>query len=59
MVAMDIVHEELHIPPHKGRMRALFYEQGAVLSERLSDGGDYVLQVQLPKQDYERILQSG
>ncbi len=58
-VAIDIVQEELHIPAHNGRLRALFYEQGAVTSERLSDAGDYILQVQLPKLEYERILQRG
>ncbi len=58
-VAMDIVREELHIPAHNGRLRALFYAQGAVTAERISEAGEYILQVQLPKQDYERILQRG
>lgn len=55
-LADNLVCEELQIPAHNGRLRAEFYEQGAVLTESISEQGDYLIQVRMPKQDLERIL---
>lgn len=55
-VAGALVSQELCIPATQGRLRAELYRQGAVLAETVNEQGEYLIQVRLPKQDFERIL---
>jgi GTP-binding protein HflX len=51
----DIVNGHVLLGPADGRLRALLFEQGAILSENhLKDGGSE-LEVQLKRRDYERL----
>ncbi len=52
----NMVRKELRIPAGNGRLRAEFYQQGAVLNEAVSEEGDYLMQVRLPKRDLDRIM---
>lgn len=51
-----MVNEELRLPASEGRLRAKFYQQGAVIDESAGDQGEFVLQIRMPRQDYDRIL---
>jgi len=55
-LADNLVSQELKILSNNGRLRAEFYRQGAVLKESITEQGDYLIQVRLPKQDLDRIL---
>lgn len=47
----------LSLGPAQGRLRARFYQCGAVLSEYNDDDGRTTLQLRLPRQDFVRLLQ--
>jgi len=55
-LAGEMVNEELCLPASDGRLRAKFYQQGAVVDERISDEGEFILQIRMSRQDYDRIL---
>lgn len=55
-LAGDMVNEELRLSPDEGRLRAKFYQQGAVLAETVSEQGEFVLQIRISRQDYDRLL---
>ncbi|MEZ5525747.1 MAG: ribosome rescue GTPase HflX [Pseudomonadales bacterium] len=55
-LAGDMVNEELHLDAGDGRLRAKFYQLGAVVEESVSEQGDVVLKIRMPRQDYERLL---
>ncbi len=55
-LAQNMVRKELRIPADKGRLRAEFYRQGAVLDEKVNETGEYLMQVCLPKKDLDRIM---
>jgi len=55
-LAGDMVNEELRLPASEGRLRAKFYQQGAVLDESVSEQGEFVLHIRMPRQDYDRLL---
>jgi GTP-binding protein HflX len=47
----------LSLSPGQGRLRARFYQCGAVLNESSDDDGKTTLQLRLPRQDFIRLLQ--
>ncbi|MEH6357737.1 MAG: ribosome rescue GTPase HflX [Pseudomonadales bacterium] len=57
-LAGEIMNEELRLAASDGRMRAKFYQLGAVVSESISETGEFVLQIRMPRQDYDRLLAS-
>lgn len=57
-LAGEIMNEELRLAASDGRLRAKFYQLGAVVSESISETGEFVLQIRMPRQDYERLLAS-
>jgi len=52
----DIFKGELTLEPSEGRLRALLYQQGAIIDENVSDQGEFVLQVRLPEADFIQML---
>lgn len=54
----DVVNEELHLAPSEGRLRAKFYQLGAVVAESVNDQGELILHIRMPRLDYERLLAS-
>lgn len=56
LLAVDVIRETLVLPSSAGRLRAMLFEQGAVLSETYDDAGCSVLKVCIPKNDYLTIL---
>lgn len=57
-LAGEIMNEELRLAASDGRLRAKFYQLGAVVSESISETGEFVLQIRMPRQDYDRLLAS-
>ena len=56
VLAIDVIRETLVLPASAGRLRAMLFEQGAVLSETYDDAGSSVLKICIPKNDYLTIL---
>jgi len=52
----SVVHEHLVLRPGHGRLRAALFEAGSVLSERYDDTGRQIVEVRLPKSDFDRLL---
>ena len=51
----DIVNGHVLLGPADGRLRALLFEQGAILCENHPKDGGWELDVQLKRRDYERL----
>ncbi|MCW8946931.1 MAG: GTPase HflX, partial [Sedimenticola sp.] len=51
------VHKLLQLQPADGRLRARLFELGGVISEKVTDNGGWDIEIDLPKIDYERLLQ--
>ena len=56
VLAIDVIRETLVLPANAGRLRAMLFEQGAVLSESYDETGSTVLKICIPKNDYLTIL---
>ena len=52
----ELIHETLVIPHHAGKLRAMLFEQGAVVKEDVDEQGRHLLDVRIPKADLERML---
>lgn len=53
----ETVQGWLELAPAEGRARAAFFRAGAVREERLGQDGRYLLQVELPRSEYQRLCQ--
>jgi len=47
-----------HLPPRLARLRLRFYELGAVLGEKVGADGGFILQLSLPRADFNRLLKA-
>ncbi len=56
LLSKDMICEQLKITPDMGKLRAIFYQNNAVIVETLMDNGDSLLKVRIPRIDYLRIL---
>ena len=56
LLSKDMICEQLKITPGMGKLRAIFYQNNAVIAETLRDNGDSLLKVRIPRIDYLRIL---
>ena len=56
LLAEDVVHYYLCLPPADGRLRARFYEAGAVVSERMLESGDFALEIRMQARDLNQLL---
>ena len=52
----DVVQHSLVLEHDEARLRAQFYAAGAVTSERIAEDGRQVLQLRLPRADFNRLL---
>ena len=51
------VNKVIKLGPGDGRLRALFFQYGKILSETPTDDGGWEMEIQLPRKEYERLLQ--
>ena len=56
LLAEDVVHYYLCLSPGDGRLRARFYEAGAVVSERMLESGDFALEIRMQTRDLNQLL---
>jgi GTP-binding protein HflX len=57
LLGEESIDTTLSLAPEEGRLRARFYQAGAVLQESSDDEGKTLLQLRLPRMDFIRILQ--
>ena len=55
LLSDDILQGQLTLKPSQGRIRARLYKLGAILNESCSEDGDIVLEIRLPRSDFERL----
>ncbi len=46
----------LRVPMGQGRVRAQLFETGEVLHEKITDQGDWLLEVAMPRRDFDRLM---
>jgi GTP-binding protein HflX len=51
----DLVSGHLQLGPADGRLRAILFEQGAIVRENHAKDGGWELDVELKRRDYERL----
>jgi GTPase len=51
----DTVHGWIRLAPSHARARAAFFDLGAVRSEKGDEEGGYLLEVELPRREYQRL----
>ena len=51
--------ETIRIAPEQTRLRSKLYEKGFIEDERIDESGFYHLEIRLPKQELERLMQQG
>ena len=51
----DLVSGQLQLGPADGRLRAILFEQGAIVRENHAKDGGWELDVELKRRDYERL----
>ena len=51
----DNVHGWIRLSPAHARARAAFFDLGAVKSEKVDEEGGYLLEVELPRREYQRL----
>ena len=55
LLADDMLQGRLTLNPGQGKVRARLFQLGAIQAEEYSDSGDILLDIRLPKQDFDRI----
>ncbi|KZZ39844.1 hypothetical protein A3758_25230 [Oleiphilus sp. HI0118] len=56
LLTEEVVHAVIALRHEQSRLRALFYEEKAVLNEHYNDEGQCVVEVRLQASDFERML---
>ncbi len=56
LLARNMVHKTVRLPPNLGRLRAMLYQNGSVVHEGASEDGSLVLEVRLPRSDWQQML---
>ena len=59
ILAGSLVSETIRIAPEQARLRSKLYEKGFIEDERIDESGFYHLEIRLPKQELERLMQQG
>ncbi len=55
LLGEDVVNAQVLIKPEQGRLRSILYELGAVQEEQYNDQGQPVLNVRLPRNEWNRL----
>jgi len=51
----DVIHSWVRLPPNAGRLRARFFSLGAVLAERLNPEGEWLIEVQTSRRNFQQL----
>ena len=55
LLADDMLQGRLTLNPSQGKVRARLFQLGAIQSEAYSDSGEILLDIRMPRQDFDRI----
>lgn len=55
LLGEDLVQGTLRLEPHQGKVRSRLYQLGAIQSEEYADTGELLLDIRLPRHDFDRI----
>lgn len=55
LLGEDLVEGQLRLAPAQGKIRSRLYQLGAIRSEEYADTGELLLDIRLPRQDFDRI----
>lgn len=55
LLADDMLQGRLTLNPSQGKVRARLFRLGAIRAEEYSDSGEILLDIRLPRQDFDRI----
>jgi len=58
LLSEDIVCERFKLPPNMSRLRAMFYQNNAVVSESQMDNGDILVEIRMPRPSFLRLLKA-
>ena len=53
----DLAELTVHLPPEAGRLRAALFERGAVHAERADDDGTQIIDLRIPRGQFDRLCQ--
>lgn len=56
LLGQDVFEQDIELTPMDAKLRALLYDRGAILTERVTDEGGMVLSVRLQLQDFKQVL---
>ena len=56
LLAADLVHKQVSVPVDQGGLRSRLYQLGVVPSEEFDEQGASVLDVRMPRQDFDRMF---
>lgn len=52
----QLIQQTITLTPQQSRLRAQFYELGAVQSESIDESGNTLVAIRMPKKEYDRLL---
>ena len=52
----DVMQLDIELQPQDSKLRALLYEQGAIVDEKFADNGDYQLRIRMQRNDFKQTL---
>ena len=55
LLAEDMVEGSLSLAPSQGKLRARLYQLGAIRNEAYDDNGHLILDIRMPRHDFDRI----
>lgn len=56
MLGKHMINEEIVLKPQQAKLRAELYSRGAVISEKIDDEGNYLLQIRIPSVDFDKLF---
>ena len=56
LLSDEVVVCEVLLSPAQGKLRASLYELQAIETERLDDQGNWILNIRLPRREYQRLF---
>lgn len=56
LLSQTLFEQQLVLEPKDGQLRSLLYGQGAVLNESIDEDGNFLLDVRLEQDDFQKIL---
>lgn len=55
-LGMSLVQHVLRLPPSAGRLRAKLFEDGRIVAEEVTDAGDLLIEIEMPRRRFDRLV---